>query len=152
MSGSIRLHSELGVNPRLMICPVCGSETTGIALLGTANYIYHCGPCSINYVGPPAKCPKCKIPGTRERELGEYEKIVDQQPCDKCRKMQAECNEEVRKGGIYWRCKTCNSEGAVKAEHEIAKAVRKHFKLEPPEPCGVEWDMCPVCSDKGSDD
>lgn len=34
MSNSITLHAKYGVAPALLVCPICGKDTGGIALLG----------------------------------------------------------------------------------------------------------------------
>lgn len=34
MKGSIKLSPEHGLNPTLLICPLCGKDTNGLALVG----------------------------------------------------------------------------------------------------------------------
>lgn len=52
MSKGIRLSKEHGVNPSILVCPVCGKETGEIALLGKLKgdkkapmYMYGNNPC-----------------------------------------------------------------------------------------------------------
>lgn len=69
MSDSIRLHSKHGLAPALMICPLCGKETNGLALLG-------------------ASADKVMKEATGEgyKEYG-HNKIPDHEPCDSCKEL-----------------------------------------------------------------
>lgn len=150
---SIRLHKEKGLNPRLGICPNCGKENGEIALLGSQNTKYRCGKCGATTVGgsrSPARCSVCKTTKGTMTKLGELEdseKIVGGL-CKACEEKQKSVNEEVRRGGVFWRCADCHSEGALKAEHPFSRAVREAHKLTNGEPCGVEFTKkdCPLCS------
>jgi hypothetical protein len=42
MSGSIRLHPEHGLNPKLVRCAACGKDTGEIIMLGIRDYIDVC--------------------------------------------------------------------------------------------------------------
>lgn len=66
--GSITLHSKHGLAPALMVCPLCGQHTNGIALLGT----------------------KADIIMTKLGQKGGYKEyghndIPDSEPCDRCK-------------------------------------------------------------------
>lgn len=65
---SITLHSKHGLAPALMVCPLCGQHTNGIALLGT----------------------KADIIMTELGQKGGYKEyghndIPDSEPCDRCK-------------------------------------------------------------------
>jgi len=152
---SIRLHSKLGVNPRLTFCPQCGGETNELLLLGATNKVYRCTDpkCNTPHIGSPPKgfCQRCGRAVKFERELDDWEKLPGS-ICDACQAKNKAVDEEVAKGGIYWRCKDCGSAGAIRAGHPLAEQVREQMNLQPPAPCGVELTKepckglaCPVC-------
>jgi len=64
--------------------------------------------------------------------------------CDACK----EQIQIVKDGGVFFKCKDCGANGAIKKDAPLAKAVRKQMGIEAPEPCGVEFTKkdCPVCS------
>jgi hypothetical protein len=72
-----------------------------------------------------------KIPGSR---------------CDECQKGREEQDAEVKAGGVFFRCKDCGANGALKAGTDYAKWVREQMKT-PTGTCGVEFTKanCPVC-------
>lgn len=158
MMGSIHLDKEKGVNPRLSICRNCGKDV-GVVLFGSADKIYKCSSCGArcyggrprqeSYLNRREECPFCKSVGTYdfERNIDDAEKIPIEL-CDDCRKKLDEVAEEVRKGGIHWKCKDCGSAGAIKAGHPMAEAVRAHAKITAPDPVGVEFNKtdCPLCT------
>lgn len=145
---SIRLHPTLGVNPRLTICPGCGGTGDELILLGIRNYIDKCSGCGLQmYGGGPDSnnpCPTCGRYGSfyRLRDLAEFEKLMSPNLCKKCVKRQKACREMVAAGGIHFRCKECDAEGAIKADHDLSKRVREQMKIEAPKPCGVEFEKC----------
>jgi hypothetical protein len=82
-----------------------------------------------------------KFDGTRDR-------AVASQPCKKCEEEIETHHKLVEEGGVYWRCSDCASEGVIRPEAELAKAVREKHGIDPPEPCGVEFSKdwgCPAC-------
>lgn len=158
MTGSIQLHSEKGLNPRLTICRNCGKDV-GVALLGSSEKIYKCTSCGARSLGGrPRKgshlnrreeCPSCKAVGTYdfERNIEDHEKLPIEL-CNDCQKNLEAVAEEVKRGGIHWKCKDCGSAGAIKAGHPLAEAVRAHAKIAAPDPVGVEFNKtdCPLCT------
>ncbi len=93
---SIRLHKELGVNPRLIEtqCRVCGETSSdSLVLLGAANVVDTCPACHANVYGgvsAQGKCPRCgeQRPdgvGWNRRQLEEHEKITQAGICDTCK-------------------------------------------------------------------
>ena len=160
MEGSIALHPEKGVNPRLTICRRCGKDV-GIAMFGRINHKYTCSSCGCIHYGPPDRvrlpvidrraCQKCGEGfGThwKKEVIDEHEKIPIE-VCDDCIEKQKASDDAVKAGGIYWRCEDCGSEGAIIAEHDLSKHVRKEMDIEPPKPCGVALNRkygCPICA------
>lgn len=82
--------------------------------------------------------------------IEEHERIATNDLCNSCKKKKAATEQEVAKGGVFFKCSNCGAEGAVKAEHPLAKAVRKQLDIAAPNPCGVEFDKgnCPVCTEQ----
>lgn len=146
--GSIQLHPEKGANPHLMTCPRCGKDNGSIALLGVANGVYTCKSCGLKHVGfagsPKDGCQKCGSRDFKRTELYDYDKVPGGL-CAECEARQKACDDEVKAGGVYFRCKKCGSQGAIKAGVELAKKVREHMKIEAPDPVGVELDECSEC-------
>jgi hypothetical protein len=73
MSGSIRLHRKHGLAPALLIWPLCGKPTNGLALLGA----------SADKVMEEVQ----EATGKRNEGYKEYghNEIPDSQPCDSCK-------------------------------------------------------------------
>lgn len=96
---SIRLHSTLGLNPRLTICPICMETGDDLMILGSVNAKYKCPDCGAMNIGlNDGCCCKCGnyIRGNAERtELRDDEKINLGHPCRKC--------EDLMKQGIIFR-------------------------------------------------
>ena len=65
---SVYLDREHGVAPALMVCPLCGKDTNGIALLGM-------------------KCRNLTDAQGNKMEYGWGTKVMDSQPCDNCKKL-----------------------------------------------------------------
>lgn len=91
---SVRLHSTLGVNPRMMVCPICG-EAGDIVLLGAKNYIDECPGCGLKVIGgikEQDRCPKCDRywdygdRGHHREHLADSQQYIGKQshPCSKC--------------------------------------------------------------------
>ena len=100
MSGSITLHSKLGVNPRLYTvhCPLCGKKDEQIILLGSANYAQTCPNCKTVNIGGGEKvkicgrvdhrvCCRCHtvLDASCRKELYDWEHFEGSQVCDECR-------------------------------------------------------------------
>jgi len=146
----LRLHNEKGVNPRLTVCRNCGKDV-GVALLGAIESIYECSHCRAHCIGGrPAYdvCTACGFHGgfTFVRKVEEQEKLPVEL-CDDCKKNEEACAAAVAEGGVYWKCSSCGSQGAIKSTAPLAQAVRKQAGIETPKPVGVEFSEsdCPVC-------
>jgi hypothetical protein len=152
--GSIPISQKHGVNPALIICAQCGKETGALVLPGQVNR-YSCADCGeknifLHRAGDG--CPNCKNKHDRlTRTATDVEMprhIRNGDLCDACAKKQEEMRAVVRDGGVYWKCKDCGSNGAIKADAKLAVHVRAEMKIQAPAPCGVEFckeDFCPVC-------
>jgi len=149
---TLYLHPKRGINPRMMFCQICGGDYNGIAMIGNRNWKSSCGSCNTVGYGMSAndKCPSCGHVGFDNKvELDEFERIPSNEPCDKCKESMEtslrEIDEVIKAGGIAWKCGKGHF-GALRAESELAKDVRKEMNIAPPEPCGIILDdMCPVC-------
>lgn len=146
---NVRLHPEKGLNPRVTICIACGADV-GVILLGSNELVYTCDKCGRNHLGgKPKRCPCGELHlFTKKRKVGDYEKI----PLGLCKSCEEELEKHksmVKEGGVYWRCTKCRNAGVILNNHELAKIVRDKLKIEPPAPCGVEFDGdCPACKKK----
>jgi len=101
MGGSITLHREKGLNPKLTVCqcPVRGKDHDGneLVFVGARDYKQTCPKCKcVCYGGFDRKpgggsmrkvCPKCDADceGLNKEPLGEYEKLrMPPEPCGEC--------------------------------------------------------------------
>lgn len=93
------------------------------------------------------KCPKCQTCVTygSNREnvgtVGEHDRLPGNL-CQACETEISEHKQLVAEGGIYFKCAECPATGVVKGSTELAKAVRRAMKIDPPAPCGVEFETC----------
>ena len=145
---SIRLHPEKGVNPHLGVCDWCGADI-GVVLLGAHDGMWKCQHGHVSIGGAPrgrSPCGCLSYDWRKECTVGEFEKLPMGR-CDACQAKKQACEEEVRQGGIHWRCSDCKSAGAIKAGHPLTLQVRAQLKVDPPNPCGAEFSKkdCPVC-------
>ena len=146
MEPKIILHKELGLNPKIASCTQCGEPTNALLLLGHNNYVVTCT-CGVQQLAPAktVRCTACDRIATNCRELDEYEYNIPYGLCQTCDDRQKAVQQEVAAGGVFWRCTTCHSEGAIKKEHPLAIEVRTQMGIDAPDPCGVEINSCPVC-------
>lgn len=150
------LHKEHGVNPRLTFCPQCGGEGNEIVMLGADDGIYSCIACDQKHIGRPKNrtCQACGGVVEFERTVEQHERLPGS-ICDECQERNRVVEEEVVRGGIYWRCADCGSEGAFRAESPISIAVREQTGIAAPDPVGLEMSQeegCPVCGQQGGED
>lgn len=152
MSGSITLHRELGVNPRLTFCPRCGGDGRDLMLLGNKNYKDVCrsSMCGMVHYGGtkrPGCCDECSC-STDRIELEPNEKLPGGL-CKSCEEEIASYEAEFAKGGVAFQCSNCNTSGMIKGDTDFARDVRKHhgaeFTTEPYKKCGVRIPSCPNC-------
>lgn len=154
--GEIHLSKNHEVNPSLEVCARCGKETNCIVLLGATNK-YRCPLCKRPFYGSRKEylkkgCPSCGGDASHGPELVTHgaeapRHIATGHLCDPCKKEVAEFNQEVKAGGIRWRCTDCQKSGVIKGESPFAKSTRR----DNPE---YDWDKtgltfskvdCPVC-------
>ena len=149
---SIPIHPERGLDPHLTFCPNCGDETSAI-VIGHLKVIEHPD-------GRKAYANRGRV-NKLLRELGwdsvsckvhdaeEHERIPGDL-CEKCKKNIADMHALVRNGGVYFRCLSCGTEGALKPDVPLAKATREHALKtgvikDSNESIGVEVETCPQC-------
>lgn len=145
VSGEIRLHPKLGLNPHMTYCPRCGGEGRDLILLGARDYIDKCCDCGIMLIGG-GPCPK--HPGRRTervRSIEEHEKLPGS-ACEACEKDLAAQEAEVAAGGVYFRCDCGAKGGVILAQHALAADARAQLKIAAPAPCGVSIPECPSCA------
>jgi hypothetical protein len=155
---SIRLSPKFGINPTLTFCPRCGGDANELVLAGDSR-VYECEQCKQRIVGTsrPKFCPRCgnkshgmfKLIGPWEGSPGN--RLPASEPCEKCKEEIELHKAEVDKGGVYWKCIDCHSEGVVKAGTPFASMVREKVGIPAPKPAGVEFSKehgCPVCGQK----
>jgi NMD protein affecting ribosome stability and mRNA decay len=147
MSKGIRISKENGLGPHLTFCPRCGKDSDGIILTGAAHQ-YECPWCHQMHIGAPDHkvCQKCGKAFSKREWVDHGELPVSEKlplMCKACEEDLKTLNAEVKKGGVPFRCKTCHTEGVIKAETEFAKAWRaEHGKV------GIEYEQCPMCGGK----
>lgn len=173
MSGSIRLHKDKGVNPKMTFCRRCGKDANELILVGADEGKYKCDSCVTTIFGyGKGICPKCGHKGlNRVGKIGEHERLPATQFCDECKDETAEHQKVVEAGGVHFRCKDCGAEGVVKAGTSFAVQVRQTHQDQDPNlqegwytkpihtkgndlvyiACGVEMSKgtgCPQCQEK----
>jgi len=145
----IYLDKEKGVNPVIVPCanPEC-KEGAGIAMLGINGYMATCQKCGKVSIGVgklTSTCLNCKA-----RALGNHVELTNKNMppiegfCNSCKK---KIEDEVKAGGIYYRCLKCGSQGVVKRDADISIEIRK--KVAAPDPVGVELPDCQYCQGEG---
>lgn len=154
---NIPLDEEKGLNPIITICPICYEQTEEIALAGNSD-IYECNNCHEKIISYPGKKIECKCGNIKTilspdnfkllRKFDtEKDEVYSQQPCDKCKKILEEQEEQIKNGGIYFRCKNCGSNGVIKAG-ETTSNIRKQLNRKEFEIFGIEYNTCYNCSNK----
>ena len=99
---SIRLHSKLGINPRMvkMHCFACGQvKDDCIVLLGSANHKVQCPHCKVWVLGGVRyneNCPKC---GTKRQCAWEQKELTDWEPIEQ-NGICTECQGYMKQGII----------------------------------------------------
>jgi len=135
---NITLHRKHALAPALTFCTICGKTTNELALLGSkADSV-------MKQVHEMTEGREGSAKGYTEYG---HNRIPSSEPCDECKAKKAAVDEEVKRGGVYWKCTKCGSEGAIKAEHPLSIQVREQMEIEAPSPCGVNLTgQCPVCN------
>jgi hypothetical protein len=91
---SIRLHPELGVNPRLFTehCPLCGKADEQVLLLGQRNFKDTCAECGMVHIGGSDRdkygvraCKRCGGGVSTREILRDSERFDGKAVCDECR-------------------------------------------------------------------
>jgi len=146
------LDNKKGVNPFLSVCPRCGKDT-GVVLVGKRDIVTTCANCGTRNYGSyrHEKCGGCRAPlrDGKSRKLEEQEKLPGAF-CEECLKEAEVWEEEVKRGGVYWRCK-CGCDGVFKADSEVAVSYRQLAGKPAPEVLGVSVKACLMCSKEKTD-
>ena len=142
---SIPLHKTRGLDPHLMTCPRCGGDTNGLTIGKTVVATLPDGRQMYYTAGQRAQALKSAgLPNYSQLEVRDVEenaRVPDSVPCAKC---MAEINllkATVAAGGVYWRCKECGQEGAIK-KSEFADNIREKSGIAAPDPVGAEFEKC----------
>jgi len=155
MNGNIPLHPKRGLDPHLTFCPRCGGDANDLTIghLRRVELIDNWG----RSYDPKQYAYANRGEGTRRviqelekanrrfrdwQDVPEGERVPSNGPCDKCEAELVEHKALVAAGGIYWNCNSCSQSGVIKAQSELAKAVRRHAGIEAPAPVGVQFETC----------
>jgi len=157
---SITLHRELGVNPRLTICPRCGGDGQELVLMGARNYKEVCRECGMVHYGGAERttrngtgrcCAKCKSYNLDRVEMTDGEKVIGDF-CDKCKAEMQQFDEIFKAGGVAFKCTGCGTHGMIEGGTDTARKVREahgtEFTTGPYKKCGLEIPSCPNCPEK----
>lgn len=128
----INVSSEFGLNPLPLACPMCGKPNGYEEPIGVL-YRHECVSCQKMIFFKEKKilfpCPACG--GKRFKNLGEHGAADILTPsaflCKECEKIEGKIAKEVLKGGLRWRCRTCNAYGSLDADSEFTSAFRKLY-------------------------
>ena len=137
---SIPISRDGGVEPHLIKCSRCkGNNGLSIGVLMQAEYQ---GKMIYANVGKTSRT---------NRDLGENLKWthvpIDQKEitmgiCDECETELTIFQEELQKGGVFFKCLKCNKTGMIKGGAELAAIVRQEAGIATPNPCGIEFEEC----------
>lgn len=151
MSDNITLHPELGVNPRMTICQRCGGDNQELMLLGHRNFkaICSCGMVHFGYTkAGPKECGSCgrKCSFTMI-ELERNERLPSPGVCKDCEQELENFAEEIKKGGIYFKCAACTTTGVIKghvplAKHVKEQAIKAGAVKSMADAIGIEFENC----------
>jgi len=154
--GGIPISKEHGLNPALAKCPRCGQDNGELVSLGRSNQ-YECGSCKAKYVGYAGSsrlhgcgCPKC---GNKKYRTVIKQGITDKDGpivgnlCKECETELTTFENEVKAGGVRWKCAACNSSGITKAGTPYAVHLRTEVKDVDWDKTGIELtaEQCPRC-------
>lgn len=144
----IPIDPKRGLDPRLCYCTRCGNDTGSLSVgdvrkaeLDNGQVVY-----ASRGKGQKNVSAQLKRQGYIKRlswqRLDDNEKVPDTGFCESCRKELEEWAELVKEGGVYFRCGECKANGVIHPHTEVSETIRKHMGIEPPKPCGVEFQRC----------
>ena len=148
MEDGIALSKEHGINAALAKCAMCGKETGEIALLGK-TYEWICKACGSGMISlkRPHECSQCGASDFKNAgEFDGWRGVSLGSVCDECKEILKKCEEEVEKGGVYFKCHDCESFGVF--DHNSPIAI--DFLKEHGPGAGIELtkDVCPHCREQ----
>jgi len=140
-------------------CPGCMKDLGRAVDLGQSNRVHMCGDCSNYYTGAvwPGKCPVCGGPPAHQNYIKSLSPMdaVPGDMCHDCLSKQAEMDQAVKAGGIYFQCAGCGTDGVFSASTSFAQRVREETKKPAPQDVFVQIKACPQCpvyDDKAQND
>ena len=130
-------------------CAGCGSPVAATFQLshtpsGRAYVCQSCRHWHLGFATTPKVCHACGHAELQEKEL-------DRALCPTCTRKLEEGDEVVRKGGIYWSCSGCCSEGVLNPGHPLAVKLRAAYHVQPPDPLILNLEKCPHCPESRVD-
>lgn len=155
---SIPISEKHGINPALILCARCGQETGEIVLLGQTNKST-CPNCLTTIYGTRADfvnkgCPHCgshRAPEKFQVDVEAPRHLRGTSLCDPCKTELTAFENEIRAGGIRWKCKDCQCFGVLKATSDYAQHLRANATGTDWDHTGIELtrDNCPACREEG---
>jgi len=128
MMSNIPLHHERGLDPHLCFCQRCGGKTNaitvGVVMKGKSSK-------GVHYY---QQGRRGEVEKSIDEQLSdvvcveEHERVPDTHNCEKC---QTELNEHkriVEDGGVFFKCKTCDATGVLRAKSQLAIEVRREVQ------------------------
>lgn len=156
MTRGIPLSKDGRLCPHLTYCPRCGGETNQL-YVGQIFWMIHKGE-KIGFCYKRDKGKLCKQMDINPyevtlEEVDISEKLPATDMCDDCKKRQEAADAIVRTGGIYFVCRNCGSQGAIRAGHPFSAKVRRESLAEGlieniDDPVGASIPTCPHCEDE----
>jgi len=145
---SIPLSKDRGIDPHLCTCIRCGNVndqalTMGVIMKAEDNH----GASHFANRGGTRKheqeLAKHNIEiVTNWTEIKDSSEKIPMGLCKACEDEIALFEEELAKGGIFFKCKACDQAGMITGNTDLAKAVREQMDIPAPDECGIEFDSC----------
>ena len=135
----IPIDKERGIDPHVITCTRCGKEhglSLGVLMEGT------------DAEGNKHYKNKGDYKYDRDHPYIGWEEITDPTRkiamgiCTDCEDQLAKFDEELAKGGIFFKCEQCTTTGMIIGSHPLAIATRLQLAVVAPNPVGVEFATC----------
>ena len=147
---SIPVNKEGGMEPHLLKCARCkGDNGLSVGVLMQAE---HKGQMVYCNRGQQRRIERQLDAKLTWSHVPEEQRYITMGVCTTCGEETKRFQEELNKGGIYFKCATCNTTGMIAGNAPLAKAVRKKMGIPAPGPCGMEFEMCSQHGDKDEKD
>lgn len=150
---SIPLDKEKGLDPHLTHCPRCGGPGSGLTIGAIRKAKLPNGQYAYGNVGKLTQAGKSLMDQGAIRskydlhweKLEDNETVPDTEPCAKCQEDMQMQSDEIARGGVFFKCKECGTQGIVvysDSTKAMCDEIRKQVGVEFGQPCGVELNAC----------